>query len=275
MPSTATRTPGTAKSSKPVGRKTKTSGEAGSRTSSGRATRPPKLDTKAPSKRLPKSAAKSKPTPSVRRKPDQTAANATKKSLPMETTVKKKAIPRTKSKDHPAASKSRAAGMSVAEVKATKRTAQPRKATSTESVLRTPPRKKPGGTHPGETLFEPIPATKSEVLAPVEAFLEEDQDLVLEDEEEIVSGEIELDPMGIPIELLDPDLAEVPKPKLKPKPVKVERCERPCAGCGGKYTWLSVDGYCFSCLKRRLAQRKRDDESVTTYEPEADDDSES
>jgi hypothetical protein len=110
----------------------------------------------------------------------------------------------------------------------------------------------------------------------VEEYIE--SDLNLDEEELVVPDEIELDPIGIPITLLDPELVDVPRPappKSKPKIVRTERRPQVCAGCGGTFIWLSVDGLCFSCLKRKLSQRKRDDDSFSGFTPEAEDDDES
>jgi hypothetical protein len=100
--------------------------------------------------------------------------------------------------------------------------------------------------------FEPI----------IEEFL--DDDVPGADDDAAIPEDLELDPLEIPLELLDPELVDVPRPSVPPKPKpKLPRSERRpqnCAGCGGQYTWLSVDGLCFSCLKKKLAARKRDDE---------------
>jgi hypothetical protein len=110
----------------------------------------------------------------------------------------------------------------------------------------------------------------------VEEYIEDD--LVLEEDALVVPDDIELDPIGIPLTLLDPELVDVPRPtppKPKPKISRAERRAHTCAGCGGTFIWLSVDGLCFSCLKRKLSQRKREDEGFTAFTPEAEDDDES
>jgi hypothetical protein len=109
----------------------------------------------------------------------------------------------------------------------------------------------------------------------VEEYLE--ADLSLEEDALIIPEDIVLDPDGLPLPLLDPELVEVPRPvtpKPKPKITRSDRRPQVCAGCGGTFTWLSVENLCFSCLKRKLAQRKREDESYTgfTPEPEEEDD---
>jgi hypothetical protein len=133
---------------------------------------------------------------------------------------------------------------------------------------------------------EPLEILAPSSLAPsneagVEADLVEEyieDDLALEEDALIVPDDIELDPIGIPLTLLDPELVDVPRPtppKPKPKITRTERRPHTCAGCGGTFIWLSVDGLCFSCLKRKLSQRKREDEGFTTFTPEAEDDDES
>jgi hypothetical protein len=110
----------------------------------------------------------------------------------------------------------------------------------------------------------------------VEEYIEDD--LALEEDALIVPDDIELDPIGIPLTLLDPELVDVPRPtppKPKPKVTKTERRTHTCAGCGGTFIWLSVDGLCFSCLKRKLSQRKREDEGFSGFTPEAEEDDES
>ncbi len=101
------------------------------------------------------------------------------------------------------------------------------------------------------------------------------QDYVMdeESEEEEIQDEMALDPLELPLELLDPELVEVPRPaappKAKQKVATAHRRQQPCANCGNMYTWLSVDQLCFNCLKKRLAQRKREDESYSGFTPEA------
>ena len=126
-------------------------------------------------------------------------------------------------------------------------------------------------------LFPAPPDEPKQDLDVVEEYLEES--ILLEDDEIAIPDEldIELDPMEIPLALLDPELVDVPRPtpppKPKPKLPKAERRTQNCAGCGQQYQWLSVEGLCFSCLKKKLAQRKRDDDGFTSYthEPEEED----
>jgi len=130
---------------------------------------------------------------------------------------------------------------------------------------------------PRETLTPLPPSEEPEVEADlVEEYIEDD--LVLEEDERVVPGDIELDPMGIPLTLLDPELVDVPRPtppKPKPKISRTGGRAQACAGCGGTFVWLSVNGLCFSCLKRRLSQRKREDEGFSGFTPEAEEDDES
>lgn len=101
------------------------------------------------------------------------------------------------------------------------------------------------------------------------------QDYVMdeESEEEEIQDEMALDPLELPLELLDPELVEVPRPaappKAKQKVATANRRQQPCANCGNMYTWLSVDQLCFNCLKKKLAQRKREDETYSGFTPEA------
>jgi hypothetical protein len=120
-----------------------------------------------------------------------------------------------------------------------------------------------------------LPDVPKDEADAVEEYLEDD--LSLEEDDLVIPGDIELDPAGLPLELLDPELVDVPRPttpKPKPKITKSERRPQVCAGCGGTFTWLSVDNLCFSCLKRKLAQRKRDDESYTGFTPEPEEEDE-
>ena len=100
------------------------------------------------------------------------------------------------------------------------------------------------------------------------------QDYVMDEEaeDEEAPDEMALDPLELPLELLDPELVEVPRPaapKHKQKVSTANRRQQACANCGNKFTWLSVEQLCFNCLKRKLAQRKREDESYSGFTPEA------
>ncbi|MBI5060255.1 hypothetical protein HZB60_10810 [candidate division KSB1 bacterium] len=99
-------------------------------------------------------------------------------------------------------------------------------------------------------------------------FLEElEDDLPVDDEDVISPDAIDIDPLDVPLELLDPELVEVPRaalpPRPKPKAPRGERRLLKCEGCGQMFGWLSVEKYCFNCLKRKLAQRKSPDENYT------------
>jgi hypothetical protein len=138
---------------------------------------------------------------------------------------------------------------------------------------RTPPHDRlPGAPEPAEeeSLHE-----DAEALA-----LEPDADL-LDDALSIV-GEVEIvlpesvEGLDYPPALLDADLAELPRPPAAPRPrsklQRVERRPQQCAGCGGTFAWVSVEQLCFSCLKRKLSQRKREDETYTGYQSDVEDD---
>lgn len=103
-----------------------------------------------------------------------------------------------------------------------------------------------------------------------------DDHIVSDDEEDVIAEPDELDPLGIPIELLAPELREAAKSaalaKPKPKQPKAERRLSQCTYCGGTFNWLSVEKLCFACVKKKLAQRKRDDESYSGFSEPADDD---
>ncbi len=101
-----------------------------------------------------------------------------------------------------------------------------------------------------------------------EDFLDEfDEDAVL-DEDVIIPDAIELDPLDVPIDLLDPDLIETPPARPaappKPKPNRNDRRQQKCDSCGGMYGWLSVERLCFNCLKKKIAAKKREEEGYTT-----------
>lgn len=101
------------------------------------------------------------------------------------------------------------------------------------------------------------------------------QDYVMDDDvgRAGLDEELTIEPLELPLELLDPELVDVPRPvsppKPKPKPVAGKRQQK-CANCGTMYAWLSVEQLCFVCLKKKLAQRKREDETYPgfTGEPE-------
>jgi len=144
-----------------------------------------------------------------------------------------------------------------------------------ESLEEEAPKKKRGRKPKSETGEKPVRARsgrppKAKPLDPIEEFLAEDIPAPEEIEEDAVIPEdlAELDPLDIPLVLLDPELVEVPRPvgptRPKPKP-RVERHPKQCASCGQMFTWLSVDQLCFNCLKRKLAAKKREDEAYGGY----------
>lgn len=159
--------------------------------------------------------------------------------------------------------------------KSEKRASKRRAEASPEPIAPVRRRKKSAANSDSpDGIFNPSPA---EDFSPVADFIEEDALEPIEDEE-LVADDLELVHLDIPIDLLDSDLVDIPKPappKPKPKPPASERRERACASCGGMYFWLSVEGLCFSCLKKRLAQRRRDDETAPTYEAPSEEEEES
>jgi hypothetical protein len=106
------------------------------------------------------------------------------------------------------------------------------------------------------------------------------QDYVMDEEPagEELEDEIAMEPIELPLELLDPELVEVPRPssppKPKPKPVSNRR-QQVCANCRNTFAWLSVEQLCFNCLKKKLSQRKREDETYPGFTGEAEEEEES
>jgi hypothetical protein len=104
-------------------------------------------------------------------------------------------------------------------------------------------------------------------------------DYVMDDDlgGEELDEELTLEPLELPLELLDPELVEVPRPaatpKPKPKPVTGKR-QQVCANCRNTFAWLSVDQLCFNCLKKKLAQKKREDETYPGFTGEAEEEEE-
>jgi len=266
MQSTVTRNSRSGKS-KPGAKKSKSPG--GDKTPSGRS----------PATKRPKSGAPVKKravqTPSatpVKRKPLAKPVVMPKKSASVPPAAKKKTKP-VKEKTLKPQKPSPAPVESS--TKSEKRTFKRRVETAAEPLAPVRRRKKTSAASDSSAeIFSPSPA---EDFSPVADFIEEDTLETIEDEE-IVADDLELGSLDIPIELLDPDLVDIPKPappKPKPKPPASERRERTCASCGGMFFWLSVEGLCFSCLKRRLAQRRRDDETAPTYEAPSEEEDES
>jgi hypothetical protein len=134
-----------------------------------------------------------------------------------------------------------------------------------------PRRKKSDGTGTAAPRGKSARGTRSKSFGFDDALM---KDFVMDDEESPaeIDEELSMDPMELPLELLDPELVEVPRPasapKPKPKPVAGKR-QLTCANCGNQYTWLSVDQLCFNCLKKKLSQKKRDDESYPGFTGEA------
>lgn len=123
-----------------------------------------------------------------------------------------------------------------------------------------------------------VRAPKTKPRDPIHEFLADDlptADEIEEDDVVIPEDLSELDPLDLPLALLDPDLLEVPRPvgppRPKPKP-RVERQPKQCASCKGMFAWLSVDRICFNCLKKKLAAKKREDEAYGGFTPEPEED---
>jgi hypothetical protein len=135
--------------------------------------------------------------------------------------------------------------------------------------------RKPAAAEPDaddEEMFEEKPSrSRTKMFEETgDEFIEDE--LTVPDDDVLVPDDIELDPLEIPLELLDPELVDVPRPSLPPKPKpkpKTERRMQVCASCAGQFNWLSVEQLCFNCLKKKLAQRKREDESYGGFAPEA------
>ncbi len=93
-----------------------------------------------------------------------------------------------------------------------------------------------------------------------EEFLEED----MEETEEVEDVEIldDLDPFASTL-ILDPELAgppPAPPAQLPPRPKRLAPRMQVCADCGQQFGWLSIEKVCFNCLKKRVAQRKKDED---------------
>jgi hypothetical protein len=168
---------------------------------------------------------------------------------------------------------------------APKRPGRPPKAAKEEPVQSEEQEAKKRGRKPSTAAKEKTPrekpgrGSKLKSLDSIDEFIADDLPATEDEVEEdavIPENLEELDPLDLPLALLDPDLVEVPRPvgptRPKPKP-RVERQPKPCASCGQMFTWLSVDQLCFNCLKKKLAAKKREDESYGGYTPEAEDSS--
>ncbi len=240
------------------------------------ATPPPAIERVKPAKPAATRAA-APAVPAKRRTPDEAAVPA-KKDRVMKAEEPKKKLPKTTAPKAAAPQPEEPVAPRKHAVKANEVELPPKKAAKSapkadSGIPPVAPRRgrKPKGEAPLEDdLDSPRPrsAARAKPFDPTEEFL--DDDLPIEDDDAL-GEEIELDPLEIPLELLDPELVEVPRPtspKPKPKPVKTERRPQVCAGCGNPYTWLSVEQLCFSCLKKKLAQRKREDESYGGFSGE-------
>lgn len=278
MQPTVTRSSRSRKTAKSAAKKTRAPGGEKAKSSHPPAAKRPKTGGLTPP-HAKKRTVKALPAAPAKRKPQAKIAVMTKKTVAAQPAAKKK-IKSAKEKaaetvKSSAAQESHPSGDGV--LKPEKRSS--RRRVSAEPAAPPRSRKKlPPDSEPIKALFEPPLVPPVEEFGAVADFIEEDA-LEPEVDEELIGGELELDHLEIPIELLDPNLVDVPKPatppKPKPKPLASERRERACAACGQMFFWLSVEGLCFSCLKRRLAQRRREDETVPTYEAPPEEEEES
>ncbi|MCC6476837.1 hypothetical protein IT157_07240 [bacterium] len=99
--------------------------------------------------------------------------------------------------------------------------------------------------------------------SPTEEFLVEDMDEIVEEDEDVEPILDDLDPFAGTL-LLDPDLIEAPITSSAPTPpVHTKRLTpriQNCADCGGQFGWLSIEKLCFNCLKKKVSQRKKDED---------------
>jgi hypothetical protein len=163
----------------------------------------------------------------------------------------------------------------------------PLKIAAAPEKTRSPRKRKLTGPSPleealreNDPLLEPD-ALEHEVFEPDSPLLDPDDiDLVIEPEALLPAEDLPIEALDIPLELWDPELLDVtrpppaPKPP-KPKPPKADKRQQQCQNCGATFTWLSVDGLCFNCLKRKVAQKRREDETFSGFTHEAEDDDES
>ncbi len=103
-------------------------------------------------------------------------------------------------------------------------------------------------------------SVKSRKRSATEEFLEEDS----EESEETEDVEIldDLDPFTSTL-ILDPELSGPPPAPVAPLPPRPKRLAprlQTCVDCGQQFGWLSMEKVCFACLKRRVAQRKKDED---------------
>jgi hypothetical protein len=123
-----------------------------------------------------------------------------------------------------------------------------------------------------DNVLDPVVHEEEPTFEPKDEYLDalEPEDLTLEPDDIIAPDDLALVDLEIPIDFLDPDLIDIaapikpaaPKPP-KPKPPKADRRQVPCSGCGQTVGWLSVEGLCFNCLKKKIAAKRRDDETYS------------
>ena len=96
-----------------------------------------------------------------------------------------------------------------------------------------------------------------------EEFLEEEP-VIEVDEDDLDPELVDLDPLD-EIVVLDPEIVDesVSKPKTPAQPKtkggKLAPRLLTCIHCGESFPWLSTDGYCFNCLKKKIAQKRNDE----------------
>ncbi|MBK6766622.1 MAG: hypothetical protein IPG71_10000 [bacterium] len=105
-------------------------------------------------------------------------------------------------------------------------------------------------------------APKARRRSATEEFLVEDMDEIGDAEDPEVLDD--LDPFSSTI-ILDPDLpGPPPAPSaavpLPPRPKRLAPRMQVCVDCRQPYGWLSIEKVCFNCLKKRVAQRKKDED---------------
>jgi len=226
-----------------------------------------------------------KAEPKLKSKPVK-VATPVKKSLMVDVEKPKKktenATPEVKPEHAPKTKAAKSDGDGLAPKKALKAAAKPEKSepfTDEEEAPKSGRGRKPKSESSDKPVREKAGRpSKAKPLDAIDEFLADDVPATddIEEEDAIIPEDLsELDPLDLPLALLDPELVEVPRPvgpmRPKPKP-RVERNPKQCAGCGGMFTWLSVDQLCFNCLKKKLAAKKREDEAYGGFTPEAEDD---
>jgi hypothetical protein len=129
--------------------------------------------------------------------------------------------------------------------------------------------RKPGGeTKPGAE-GEKLPKTRGprkkreSSKSLTEEFLEEGAPEAA-DEEEVNPNLVDLDPLDGPV-VIDPELKSesVAKSNSPDAPTaksgKLMPRQQTCSNCSESFAWISTDGFCFNCLKQRIAVKRNDE----------------